>query len=73
MTELSDLIDQIRQKPANNKSEFVDYGVKLDIDCLAKQLQKVESMSPKRHVKGLKYLLHKPEHAFKKGPNYHYR
>ncbi len=48
MTELSDLIDQIRQKPANNKSEFVDYGVKLDIDCLAKQLQKVESMSPKR-------------------------
>ena len=69
MTELSDLIDQIRQKPANNKSEFVDYGVELDIDCLAKQLQKVESMSPKRYAKGLKYLPDKPEHDFKKGSN----
>ena len=42
MTKLNDLIGQIRRKPAN-EAKFVDYDVnKLDIDCLAKQLQKVE-------------------------------
>ena len=56
MTSLRGIINQVRQKAANRKSEFLSYGVELDTELLARQYREVRSKAPERHLEGRKYL-----------------
>jgi len=49
MTSLAAIIDQVKSKTANNKSEFLDYAAELDTELLARQYREIRSRAPRRH------------------------
>ena len=61
MTSLAEIIDQVRSKAANNKSQFLPYAAELDVGLLASLYREIRYEAPRRHLKKRNYLFERPQ------------